>query len=603
MKRYFVIVILLFSSILIHAQKVTDPQAAAFEAAIRSGNSATAFEFVRNMFGVPAIKDPFLHFKERGIKQLVSFYVHRDKRIEATSLIRFDQVKEFWKNYSRQFTAGKWNYKTLYKNDSLAWLAANYSITLIYAHEMGHYMSYNHVHDFSDDYTCEEVVANECLAAFANAFKSNKNLEMHRRLFISLAKQTYEFVPDSNKTGFSIPMHKWCASDPMNPFFDYFTSDETRFLRLYGYTQFRMMESALVNYNGVTWPNFLTTTFFDFYDTYTGAETFKPLRYKVMSTKLYKNALDMMDKIELGKGEKENYFHYYALQKLKYYFDPNGQVLESAILDESFNYGDSIPGNEFARFDLVNRKKMETSSVLLHDLVLEDSISHYHSPGKTINTSFEILSAFQNDSNFYYLVKDYSGIYSEIIEMDSFYVHHQLVNLVKRNGKHYFRYFLLPDSLSDRERTEETEMFVAGINTGKPLFITNELNYAHEQTISIYPVNMDSLRLDPVIWQGKMEKKGFFNMLYPTLYLDEASSSLIICFWNPVTSGICLIKISDKGTLGFQLYENSFRGSYGPKMDVMALRLVGPNKLYVFAKTKEPGNNTKPRIQRKLVQW
>src|SRR5688572_17019029 len=188
----------------------TQNKASEFEAILRSGNSAKAFQFVRNIFGVPEAKDPFLHFKERGITQLISFYDHSKKKIEATSLIRFDQTRAFWTNYSKQFTAGKWNYKNLYKNDSLAWLAANYSITLIYAHEMGHYISYNLVNDFHEDYTCEELVANQCLAAFANAFNGNKTLDKHKQLFLSLARQTYTLIPDSNNTDFPLPMENWC---------------------------------------------------------------------------------------------------------------------------------------------------------------------------------------------------------------------------------------------------------------------------------------------------------------------------------------------------------------------------------------------------------
>jgi hypothetical protein len=39
-----------------------------FNAVIRSGSSEQAFAFVRNTFGLTYTQDPFLHFKERGIK-------------------------------------------------------------------------------------------------------------------------------------------------------------------------------------------------------------------------------------------------------------------------------------------------------------------------------------------------------------------------------------------------------------------------------------------------------------------------------------------------------------------------------------------------------
>src|SRR4051812_12966936 len=74
-----------------------------FMSILRSGNSEKAFGFVRDQYGIPINNDPFLHFKQRGIEQLISFYNHMDKRIEATSLIRFEQTRQFWKNYSQQF--------------------------------------------------------------------------------------------------------------------------------------------------------------------------------------------------------------------------------------------------------------------------------------------------------------------------------------------------------------------------------------------------------------------------------------------------------------------------------------------------------------------
>lgn len=156
-----------------------------FNAVIRSGSSEKAFEFVKYIWAYYT-EDPFLHFKERD-KKLVSFCSYGDRRIEATSLIKFSRTKEFWHNYSQQFTAGKWNYKTLYPTDSLAWEAANYSITLIYAHEMGHYISSRYINPEKSSYTCEELVANECLTAFANLFNGHQKFDNHKEYLLNYA--------------------------------------------------------------------------------------------------------------------------------------------------------------------------------------------------------------------------------------------------------------------------------------------------------------------------------------------------------------------------------------------------------------------------------
>lgn len=579
-------------------------RAAEFEAVIRSGNSARAFEFVRNMFRVPSTKDPFLHFKERGIKQLISFYEHSERRIEATSLIKFNQTREFWKNYSEQFTAGKWNYKSLYKNDSIAWLAANYSITLMYVHEMGHYMSLNTFHDFSDDYTCEEVVANECLAAFANHFKNNKNLSFHKQLFLSLARQTYTLIPDSTKTDFYTPLDKWCAPNPMNDFFKYYGSDELRFLRLYGYSQFRMMEQTLMHYKGETWSGFLNNRFFRFYNTYTGAGNFKPLRYKISEKKDFRDASGVKAYIGLAKKQTGNFFYTYILTGIRYLLGADGRVLQTGISEEKKNVGDTSASNNFSRYHLQNKEITDSSSTLLHQFVFTDSVPNSLSPGKSFNSDLEINSSFQNDSNHYYLVRgSYSVITDESLSVDSSYSRYEFVNLARENNRFYYRRFFLPDSLHNNDQMEEQEILLAGINNGNTVLISNELTPEHRQIISIYPVNIDSLRIEPAIWQGRTDKKGFFNMMYPSVYLDEKAGAIYLCFWNPVTSKTYLLKITEKETSGFELYHDSYMGEYGPQMRVTALRLVDSNKLFLFAKTRSPGNSSEPRMQRLLLKW
>ncbi|MGB3007601.1 MAG: hypothetical protein WBC06_13880 [Chitinophagaceae bacterium] len=600
MKNSALLVILLFYSFCIQSQN----KAAEFEKIMIAGNSARGFEFVRNTFGIPSAQDPFLHFKERGIKQLISFYEHKDRSIEATSLIKFHQTKEFWKNYSQQFTAGKWNYKNLYKTDSLAWQAANYSITLIYAHEMGHYMSYNLVNDFSNDYTCEEVVANECLAAFANAFNGNKKLDLHKRLFLSLIKQTAALIPDSNKTDFNIPMEKWCAPNPMDNFFEYYQSDETRFLRLYGYSQFRMMEQTLSNYKGGALPDFLNKKFFNFYKTYTGAGNFKPLKYRIVGTSNFKNVGNNRIYINHIIRESGSYFNTYFLNNYKYHIGNKGQVLNSYIGDEKLFYPDTLEPNYYKRYNLVNEEVKPDTVLTTQNLIYIDSLSSWYGPDKSQRAEFDIVAAFTDTTGFYYLIKKYAWFYpANSYESDSATVEYELLKLFEIDDNYFIRRFMLPDSLNKNDRMVNQEISLTGINNGNIFLITNELTKEHSQVISMYPVNTDEGRLESAVWQGTTEKKGYFNIQYPTTFLDEVKKAINLCFWNPVTRKIYLVKIKDKGTEGFGLYQHSVLDTFGPQLKVNALRLVAPNKLMVFAETRPAGNSSKAVMQQLLLQW
>ena len=390
MKKISLFIILLLTGFVSMGQN----RAKEFEAVLRSGNSAKAFEFVRSYFGLAAQEDPFLHFKERGIKQLVSFCDYRMRRVEATSLIKFSQVKEFWKNYSAQFTAGKWNYRSIYHNDSLAWLAANYSITLIYVHELGHYMSLRFTHNTTDTYTCEEFLANECMAAFANSFNGVKKMDLYKELFLKLAMQTAQFTPDSNKTSFDIPVKSWCDADPMKAYIDLYGTNDKEFLRFYGYTQFRMMEYTLTQYSGESWHSFLHKKFYRHFNQFTGKNSFKPLTYSIVQEEKQPEkgiAVPWID-ISSSGADSNSYFSYMNWDRFIPVINQKGELFKC------FTAKQDIPETEDSIYGLyiINHKRQRDSTSYIEGWVFEDS---------TDEARPEILSACENNGTFHYLIK------------------------------------------------------------------------------------------------------------------------------------------------------------------------------------------------------
>lgn len=579
----------------------------AFEKVIREGNSEKAFEFVRNMFELPALQDPFLHFKKRGITKLISFCDHAERRIEATSLIRFNQTREFWKNYSQQFTAGKFNYKTLYKTDSLAWQAANYSITLIYAHEMGHYMSYRFINHEYNSYTCEEVVANECLSAFANAFNGNKRMDEHKKLFIELCRQTAALIPDSNKTAFGLPMEKWCEPNPMNGFFAYYESDETTFLRLYGYLQFRMMEHLLTTPSAEVFHDFLNRKFYSFHAKKTGKHIFKPLRYKIVkedtvnngpyttfryykisdSTYCYKTVFYDDDVVHLGKNGE---IFSSVVQKEKIY--PDAEYKESAY--------------DLERFTVWNNEMKGGSLTTKNGLLFFDS---------ALYNSFFIRSATIAENSFWYLFSRRIAKYSfrlyetEGINTDSLdqlkdstinqflYLEPAANNMIK------YRQFTLPDSFNNYTNTFYRDLNLAGYNNFGAALVSNEYQKDGKHRLTIYPVDTLNLAVEEPLWQYQADDGSFFNMEIPSLYIDTTSKTIHLAFYNPVTEKIHLISIKENKWEACVLYNSSSGNVYGPQMKISALRLTAPNKLLVLASCRAPGNYTKTERKKLLLQW
>jgi len=560
-----------------------------FELVLQSGSSVKAFEFVRNYFGLPAKEDPFLHFRERGISQLISFCDYRMRRVEATSLIKFSQVKEFWKNYSLQFTAGKWNYKSIYPNDSLAWLAANYSITLIYVHELGHYMSHRYTHNTADTYTCEEFLANECLAAFANSFNDNSKLDRQKRLFLELAKQTAQLTPDSNKTGFETPVKNWCDADPMNRYMHLYGENDKEFLRFYGYTQFRMMEYAILNYAGESWSSFLNRKFYRHFNQFTGKNTSKPLKYSILyEEKQPENGISVpwID-TESSGADSNSYFSYRSWDRFIPVINPKGGLFKCyTILDDLENPDTSAIGS-FGNLYIINRKRHADSTAYIEGWIFEDSTNEVRP---------EILSAWENKGEFHYLIMRNLKTDSTLIRQYDYYT------LFGEGKKRYSRQFMLPDSLIKNDALHN-EYLLAGTNMNFPVIIHNQLTPDLHQRISFYMPDTAKNTLGVQLWSSLSESRSFFNMYAANIFIDTISQTINLAFTNPVTEKIYLRRIGNTKTEDFELFNEKATAQTSQQMMVGGLCFASANKLYIIAKTAKPGSQPDKQAKRLLIKW
>lgn len=585
MKKAIVPLFFLFSLSSIYAQN----KASSFEAVLKTGNSAKAFEFVRNYFNLSMTQDPFLYFKERGIKQLISFCDYRTRRIEATSLIKFSQVKEFWKNYSDQFTAGKWNYRSLYSNDSLAWLAANYSISLIYVHEMGHYMSLRFTQNSTETYTCEEYLANECLAAFANSFNGNKKMDLHKSLFLELARQTAMFTPESNKTNFEIPVKKWCDADPMKSYMNLFGSNDKEFLRFYGYTQFRMMEHALVNYSGESFAVFLDRKFYRRFNLFTGKANFKQLKYSILSSEIIKSKQIFAPWLYVSSSgvDSNSFFGYYNVNNLVTIINSNGEVFKSFPETEMVHYPDSNNERLLKQIIITTYKRQADSVHYIEGWKYADTVDE---------TKPVIVSGWENNGSLHYLIKRFIW-HDSIIN-----IKYNYYTLFNRGNERFSLQFFLPDSLALSDELHN-EYLLAGTNMGFPVTIQNQLTKDLQQNISLYMIDTTENTLGVKLWNGSSKEKGFFNMYTPAVYFDTTAKKINIAFANPVSERIYLIRIGDTGTESFELFNPNANIKYPQQMRFCGLSFVSANQLYVLAGLPDLKERPLTKVNKLLIKW
>ncbi|MBI5856085.1 MAG: hypothetical protein HZB42_00440 [Sphingobacteriales bacterium] len=595
MRKAFIVIILNFIVFVSFSQN----NALSFEKVIKEANSQKAFDFVRNMFGLPAIQDPFLHFKEEGISKLTSFCSYLFRRVEATSLIKFHQTREFWTNYSNQFTAGKWNYKNLYKNDSLAWQAVNYSIILIYAHEMGHYMSFRFQAAPNTIYSCEEVLANECLAAFANAFNGYKKFDEHKRLFIRLAKETAEMIPDSNKTDFYVPMDKWCSPDPMSPFLQYFEKDNDKFIRLYGYSQYKIMDELLTNYKGGKWNDFLSNKFYNFYNQKTLKTDFSPLKYRVVSSESVKGIYGYNLTHEMDSAGTLSFYNYFYDNNVRYAINNSGKVYRASIETEPVGSVKDSQGDEIYSINnyLLNNQLHQRDTITMNSSFL------YLDSNKNVRP--RLISAWGSNDIFYYLMHRTTTPDSSLInfsregQTDTLHFHR-----VRKDGNDiYYSNFVIPDSVAKDTSSVTGQVLLAGSNLGMPFLVSNRLTKNEQQEIKLYLTDTSSNEIGPMIWAGINKNKGYLFMQCPSVFIDAKSKKMIMAYFNSFTEKIYLIVISEAGSKSYTLFQWSANKAFGPQMQVLALHMITPNKMYVLANYKKPGNKETAAVKKMLIQW
>lgn len=585
MRKLFLLFILSCFAASTQAQK----SAARLESVLKSGSSARAFEFVRDYFNLSARQDPFLHFKERGIKQLVSFCDYRARRIEATSLIKFAQVKQFWKNYSEQFTGGKWNYKSLYPTDSLAWIAANYSITLIYVHEVGHYMSLRFTQNTTETYTCEEYLANECLAAFANSFNDNQKLEEHKKLFLELAKQTARSIPDSNKTSFDTPVKNWCGADPMKVYMHLYGNNDKEFLRFYGYTQFRMMEYTLINYPGEGFQDFLERKFYRQFTRSTGKLSLKPLKYTVISSAEIKAKgifCPWLDVTSTGV-DSSRYFSYRNFDASVVFINKQNEIFNCYPYRETIHNTDSSDERLLSSSYIISQKRQADSTRIIESWIYADSVYEARPV---------LLSAWENKGNFYYLIKRIAWGDSTAIAKYEYY------NLFSKEGKRYSKRFFLPDSLTQTSSLHD-EYLLAGTNMGFPVIIHNQLTNDYRQAVSMYIIDTTENTLGVKLWNSITKEKGFFNMYAPAVYVDTKNEKINIAFINPVSESIGLISIGNTSSESFELYNPVSSTYYPQQMKFRSLNFISANQLLVLAGLPGIADHEKTSVKKLLIKW
>lgn len=585
MKKVIVPLFFLLSLSSIYAQN----KASLFETVLKTGNSAKAFEFVRNYFNLSSSQDPFLHFKERGIKQLISFCDYRTRRIEATSLIKFSQVREFWKNYSEQFTAGKWSYKNLFPNDSLAWLAANYSITLIYVHEMGHYMSLRFTQNSTETYTCEEYLANECLAAFANSFNGNKKMDLYKDLFLELARQTARFTPDSNKTNFEIPVKKWCDADPMNSYMHLYGSNDKEFLRFYGYTQFRMMEHVLVNYSGENFADFLNRKFYRHFNQFTGKTSFRLLKYSVLASETIKakQIFAPLLYVNSSGANSNSFFSYYNINNLVIMVNRDGEVFKSYPETEMVHNPDSNSERSLKNIFITTHKRVADSARYIEGWMYTDTVDEIKP---------DVISGWENKGSFHYLIKRF--IWEDSITKSKY----DYYTLFNSGNKRFSRRFFLPDSITQNDDLHN-EYLLAGTNMGFPLLIHNQLTKDLRQNISMYMIDTMENTLGVKLWNSSSKEKGFFNMYAPAVYIDTMAKKINIAFTNPVSERIYLIRIGDTSTEGYELFNPRASIKYPQQMRFSGLNFVSANQLYVLAGLPDLTDRPLVKANKLLIKW
>lgn len=144
----------------------------------------------------------------------INQYKNHDKQIKFSQLPKKSQAADYWANWSKLLTDGKFNYKKFFKNEREMLLMANYNQLILATHEFGHHLDYLYnISTYGGEgfaavtthspLNCTEGFADQIAFVFVSHLAQDARFAELRQRYLELINEIDQLIPEKNRASFT----------------------------------------------------------------------------------------------------------------------------------------------------------------------------------------------------------------------------------------------------------------------------------------------------------------------------------------------------------------------------------------------------------------
>ncbi|MBX7172416.1 MAG: hypothetical protein K1X72_15725 [Pyrinomonadaceae bacterium] len=157
---------------------------------------------------------PDLVWIRNPYNEKINEYINFDKEILISNFVKKSEAADYWTNWSKLLTDGRFDHKKFFKNEHEMLVMANYNQLILATHEFGHHLDYLYnINTYGGDtnalaithspLNCTEGFADQVAFVFATHLAQDKRFAELRRRYLELINAIDGLIPEKDRASFA----------------------------------------------------------------------------------------------------------------------------------------------------------------------------------------------------------------------------------------------------------------------------------------------------------------------------------------------------------------------------------------------------------------
>lgn len=212
MKKLAIILLFIFSVSVFSQTKPLDKKVADnFYKSLEKSDTQLALDSILQTFYDFNVRwHPNLLWVWNPYNDKINQYTNFDKQIHLSQFAKKSQAADYWVNWSKVLTDGKFNHKKFFKNEREMLLMANYNQLILATHEFGHHLDYLYnISTYGGEgffsamthspLNCTEGFADQVAFVFITHLAQDKRFADLRRRYLELINELNRLIPAKHR--------------------------------------------------------------------------------------------------------------------------------------------------------------------------------------------------------------------------------------------------------------------------------------------------------------------------------------------------------------------------------------------------------------------